>query len=391
MKNLLKLFSLITMVTFVGCETVEPPLSLEHINETITTPTVWKLENSPHTITGSINVSGAVLTIEPGTIIRFNPGARITVSGVNSGLVAAGLPGSPVLFTSSADIPSPGDWDYIMFKDGATRCEMDYCIVEYGGNNSSWGMIDVEGNALVSINNCILSHPKYMAVESEDNGNGFVSFTNNLVSAGIGQHAMKIRGKIVSTIGTGNVFETQDSKGILVTGSSSSYNNIEQDALWKALNVPYYIENIIVIRNNSTLTIEEGATLKFYSGIFTQVGHSTGGYGRLVAQGSILKPVTFTAASPTPLKGDWKGIVFTAMTLADSKLVNCIISYGGSSKANIDINPCGAANPLISDCEIKESETYGIYIRKASGQTASPSLVNNNMHDNDSGNTGQDL
>jgi len=354
---------------------------------TITTNETWSASNT-HIVDNDLIISGCKVLIEPGSVIRIQQGLDIVVEGQNSGITATATAQAPITFTSSLAAPQAGDWKYIQFKDGSNST-INYCIFKYGGDNSSWGMIDIQSNALVSIDNCTFSDFKEFAIEAEED-NGFVSFTNNTITIASG-HAMKIRGKHVQDIGSGNVFNVDVNSGILVTGSSSNYIYITENATWLKQSCAYFIEDEITIKNNSTLTIQAGAVLKFLSGVYLQVGYSSE-YGKLIAEGTETEKIVFTSASPNPIIGDWGSIRFST-TATNSILKYCEISYGGYSssyKGNIAVEPCGNENPVIENCEIHHSKYYGVYKDKVSGNWGNPLLTNNNYHDNTMGDVGQD-
>ncbi|MEX1347818.1 MAG: right-handed parallel beta-helix repeat-containing protein, partial [Desulfobacterales bacterium] len=117
----------------------------------------WVKQELPFGITGDITVSSwdfsdhsnpcsVTLTIEPGVQIRFNPGTGLIVgitfhsnAGYYGALSAQGTADSPIIFTSNAASPAPGDWKGIYFRnethDSATLLE--HCIVEYGGHTNN--------------------------------------------------------------------------------------------------------------------------------------------------------------------------------------------------------------------------------------------------------------
>ncbi|MFA6194278.1 MAG: NosD domain-containing protein [Patescibacteria group bacterium] len=86
------------------------------VSSSITNP-VWTTENSPYIVSGTIEVTkGAVLKIEAGTEIRFNPGAKILVSGE---LQVLGTTDSPVTMTLGSSTSSASLWDGIEFTADA--------------------------------------------------------------------------------------------------------------------------------------------------------------------------------------------------------------------------------------------------------------------------------
>lgn len=360
----------------------------------ITQSATWRKVNVPYFIEKELIVKGgASLTIEPGCTLKFMSGKGIQVgyNNENGKLIAKGTATDSIFFTSASATPQPGDWGSIEFKTGAIDSELEYCKVTFGGTSTTSGMIDVIGSAIVSIKNCKISNSKNIAIEAEDNGNGFQAFQNNKVIAATGKHALRVRGKHIGTIGEGNVFTSDNYFGILVTGSGTNYIYIDANDTWRKHNVDYFVEDDIHIRNESTLTLNPGVTLRFYNAKKLQVGTSSNGKGRIVARGSLSNPINFTSASASPQKGDWRGIEFTANALADCEMAYCNVSYGGSSKANVDIYFCGNGNPIIENSNISQSSNWGIYKRKSGVNVwATPMLNNNSYSNNTSGEVGQD-
>ena len=97
------------------------------------------------TVTVNDNVR---LTIEPGTVIKFNTTGQLMVNGT---LDANGSDGNRVVFTSlkdddydgdtngdgNATTPAAGDWHGIYLNGNSTNegiGEFDYCLFRYGGN-----------------------------------------------------------------------------------------------------------------------------------------------------------------------------------------------------------------------------------------------------------------
>jgi len=110
----------------------------------ISSDTTWSAAAcGSYTVTGNITVETEVtLTIESGTIIRFDSGKSLTIRGT---LVARGTTANYIIFTSNQVSPQKGDWGYIEFLDESTDAVFDangnyisgnilqYAIVEYAG------------------------------------------------------------------------------------------------------------------------------------------------------------------------------------------------------------------------------------------------------------------
>jgi hypothetical protein len=355
----------------------------------------WHYQAVPFVMAEDIFIRGEnhpKLTIAPGNTLKMMNGTAFIVGGTAKygTLVAEGKVDSLITFTSASLSPQAGDWDYLMFGEGAENCKLAYCKIEYGGNNSSYGMIDASNNAQLSIKNSTLQKAKHFALDIS-NVDGSFAFTDNTVSDDEG-HAVFVHGKMAHCLGAGNTFTTPANTGILVSGMASSYNYIIQDVTWLAQSCAYFFEDDIIVRNGATLTIAAGAILKFESGQMLQVGSSPE-TGKLIAKGTASKKVIFTASSATPLVGSWDGIRFTTTTLAGSALEYCEVKYAGgnsSYQGNIVVYPCGSGNPAISNCEIANSKYFGIYKKKSNNVLGSPALSANSLLNNTSGEIGQD-
>ncbi|MFV8751819.1 hypothetical protein ACNOYE_14840 [Nannocystaceae bacterium ST9] len=86
----------------------DPNAPIESIEGEILIDTTWNCDRI-HQLTGPIIVDGAVLTIEPGTIIRGEWGSVLAIE-TNARLEAEGSPDRPIVFTSASVRPAPGDW-----------------------------------------------------------------------------------------------------------------------------------------------------------------------------------------------------------------------------------------------------------------------------------------
>jgi hypothetical protein len=103
-----------------------------------------------HRVTGLVTVpAGVTLTIDPGSVVKFDPGAGLDVQAGGQ-LIAHGTIAQPIDFTSirddsvggdtnldgTATAPAAGDWRSIRFEGDATG-DLDHARVRYGGNASN--------------------------------------------------------------------------------------------------------------------------------------------------------------------------------------------------------------------------------------------------------------
>jgi hypothetical protein len=117
-------------------------------------------------ISGTLSVTGSKLTIQAGTVVKFNPGLTgISVTGTGA-LSVQGTGAGPVYLTSYLDdsvggdtnndttstAPAAGNWDMVSINYGASTT-IDHAVVRYGGHNAAIGSdIYVNGGTLTLSN-----------------------------------------------------------------------------------------------------------------------------------------------------------------------------------------------------------------------------------------------
>ena len=107
----------------------------------INSDTTWTNDKS-YLVVGNVLVSsGVTLTIQSGTVVRFNPGTSLLVGGT---LIADGTQDQEIVFTSAQSNPTPGAWEIIKFTASAVDAVVDgarnyvsgsifrYARIEYG-------------------------------------------------------------------------------------------------------------------------------------------------------------------------------------------------------------------------------------------------------------------
>ncbi|MCP4614454.1 MAG: right-handed parallel beta-helix repeat-containing protein, partial [Planctomycetes bacterium] len=379
----------------------------------------WKDQNMSYIVTGNIIIyktSGtASLTIEPGVEVRFNAGTQLQSGHTNSvykgALIAQGTETEPIVFTSNASNPAPGDWKGLYFpsaNDDALTI-LEHCTVEYGGGNTFGNLYFA--NASGTIKNCTIQNSSSQGVYlgatsspliesctiSENTENGIYAgdtskptITTNRIS-GNQEYAINAypnsAGKITGNTGTGN-----QENGICLRAGIISGN-----VTWEDQDMSYIVTgDIIIYRTSGTasLTIEPGVEVRFNPGTQLQSGHTNSVYkGALIAQGTETEPIVFTSNASNPEPGDWKGLYFSSANDDDLTVLEyCTIEYGGGNdygnlyfnNASGTIKNCTIQNsssqgvslgvsssPLIESCTISENTKNGIY----AGDTSKPTIT----------------
>ena len=376
-----------------------------YVSGNITSDTTWGLAGSPYIVTGDITVrhssathyniqTTAVLTIEPGVVVRFEAGTGLYIGLNNAGssiydyygaLSAQGTADLPVVFTSNAPAPAPGDWKGIYFSNFThdSSSMIEHVIVEYGGNSHN-ANIYCE-SASPTIKNSTIRNSGSRGIYVDGGSSPLISgnlFTGNNDSP-INVHALRVY-RLIGNSGSDNGKDYIEVRGAEITSSST----------WTKQGFPYVVTGDVTVRHSSAthyniqttavLTIEPGVVVRFEPGTGLYIGLNNAGssiydyYGALSAQGTADLPVVFTSNASPPAPGDWKGIIFTDFTNdSASFLMNCTVEYGGSTSEKKRNIYCGGAHPTIINCTIRYSSGAGIYL-----ESSSPTIEGNLISDN---------
>jgi hypothetical protein len=321
---------------------------------TISANEIWTLSNSPHHITGQLTINdGVTVTIEPGCQVYFDGNFQVRVFGA---LNANGTSASHILFTSNQAIPAKGDWRRIYFNAADAGTILNYCDILYGGSTTGSLVIAGSTNNVIISNSTITNSAGYGIYLANNTANPAISdcSVNNCDNYPIFTRADRVKditGTMSFTGNTPNAIWVQT--GTINTGQ------------WLNHTVPYILGGgNFTVADANILTINPGVNIRFDGDRQMNV------VGSLVADGDNSNHIVFTTNSSTPYNGDWRRLLFNGSD-AGTILDYCDISYGGSVTGNIDIYNSGS-NVTITNCNITNSFTDGIYLRGGS----SPSIKN---------------
>jgi hypothetical protein len=329
------------------------------IDQDITTSTTWTSDKT-YFITGDITIgNNSVLTIQPGTVIKFNAGSSLTVGyASNATLIANGTASQPIIFTSAALVPAAGAWEGLFF-DGHTlnNTSLSYCNILYAGSNTNYGALNIDGCDL-SVTNCTISLSGSYGIWTNYTNSlgGFSTFNNNSVNT-TSKYGLVINAQKLGTIGTGNIFT--NCFGIQINGDFRSTSA----QTWKNLNVPYIVDSEVDIDGN--LTIEPGTQFKFEATGWLAIGYYAA--TTFIADGTSSSTIKFTSNASSPIAGSWRGIAFYGYTQTNSKLNYCIIDYAGSNVSNGSLHMVDNSSILFTNNTIRNSSSFGIIVDANAG------------------------
>ncbi|MDP3543805.1 MAG: hypothetical protein Q8T11_15160, partial [Elusimicrobiota bacterium] len=247
-------------------------------------------------VTGNITVpSGLTLTLQPGTILKFNAGLSLTVNGT---LISSGTVAEPVIFTSYADDAAVGDTN----GDGAATTP--------GAGN--WGVFSFDSaNSASRVVRTIVRYGAYV------NFNASSPVYQDSSVTDMSQAAFKMNGA-AEPRGSGLTASNCPINGVDVLGGTISTVRV-----WSNLGIPYVLRTAqTTVGGSGSLTIEAGTVIKA-QGTF----HGNQGMLRadrpLTISGTAADPVIFTSlkddtvggdtnndgGASAPARGDWQGVL----------------------------------------------------------------------------------
>ncbi|MBW2162450.1 MAG: hypothetical protein JRH14_21220, partial [Deltaproteobacteria bacterium] len=126
---------------------------------------IWPANDIPYVVQGNIELRRStpldplpVLTVEPGSELRFASGVGLRVGDGNDGVLdARGTSSQPITFTS-LDTASPVFWRGIDFGQGSDGSMLDWVVVSYGGSGANTGNVNLRSGSSVVIGAVVFAH-----------------------------------------------------------------------------------------------------------------------------------------------------------------------------------------------------------------------------------------
>lgn len=322
----------------------------------------WSPLGAPYEVAGDVYIEGPAaprITIAPGVELRMHPGRGISVGTGGPGALVADAEGAAaILFTSAAPSPAPGDWEGVVLDAAAFEGTFRNVWFEFGGAPSRDASIDTHAaltafRSQITVTGTLFSNNQTTAIELVD-GASALEFRDN----SFGGSGMRVSPNAVGTLSGPNTFEPGEH--VVVSGGT-----VRDSAEWPDLGAPYVLEGTVRVEGEGAplLQIAPGATLEMAVGVALIVGQ--GAPGSLVADAA-KGSITVTSASPSPVPGDWSGIVFdrytASGTLSGVELSNC---GDPTLEPSLPVSGCVGvidSAPNIAGCSFVGSSTNGIHV-----------------------------
>lgn len=315
----------------------------------VNTVETWTLAGSPHRLPNGVNIqeNGSV-TLEPCARVIVGDGQTVYVSDGGT-LIANGQADHPILFDSSATVPSRGLWAGIHFAQHARPNSMlHYVNVEEAGSDTGlpaaiWVddefALDVQHVRVVRSkrDGIMLAGPARFAPGSVDL---VVTESGIAEELSVPVHFAQANsvGSLPEGTYTGNVLDEilVDSPWVQAT---ATWRNPGQGAR-------YRLQEGLVVGGptGAVLTIAPGTTLAFAQSKSLNV--ATEADGAIVLDGgSDATRIVLTSARPTPDAGDWGGIwIARNASRAATKIDYVTIEFAGFADG-LDAVGCGDDTP----------------------------------------------
>lgn len=329
--------------------------------------------------------TGATLTLEAGSIIKFTAGYQLTVNGT---LLSNGASGNPVIITDDADDSAGGDtnnngpsvgasagWRGIVFQSTAGNSSLSYTESRYAG--SSFVPAFSLANSDITLSNCIARNAFSHGIHL--NNTSFPTINNcSIVDCG----GTAIEGVQLAALPglSNNTASTNNKDYVHITGASLNANLTLSTT--SIINNALMLSTNITVGSGVTLILQPGVIIKFIAGYEMTVA------GTLDVNGTAGNPVIFTDDADDSAGGDtnnngvsvgapasWRGVVLQA-TASASTLDYTEVRYAGSSfVAGFTFNTCHAT---LTNCTSRECYSHGMHLNTNSFPTITTCSMENN-------------
>lgn len=309
----------------------------------ITQPETWRRRDSPFILTNDVVVSpSAVLTIEPGAIVKGQSGTELRIVGE---LQATGTLTDPIVFTSEQN-SGMGQWSGLVFDGG--KGHLKHTAVRYGGQVNSLGVLSnisirdtpatspiiIEDSYVITTtaygiyaNNATLALTRTTFFDNgTDPGGHYVIYTaGDSESLSLEENIFRTNARNRIRLDGGTITVATPGEELYANGSDTVWTLAPQQGL-----EGYEVGAMWLIPPDHTLKVWPHTTV---------MGTTVGGLhiqGHLEAVGTETAPITFTS-SLNQDKEEWVGMFFDGTR-----------GEGTGTLTYVKAGRAGSKNPLTS-------------------------------------------
>jgi hypothetical protein len=327
-----------------------------------------------YVLTTSLNITAAVLTLQPGVVVGVEAGHRIRVASAG-GLSAAGTAEHPIRLTGT--VSARGHWVGVMLQNTSHPANaLTHTIIEYAGSGSPATGSTLQPANLMLVENTVLQFDRvrlqesaayglYMHANVTLSGNGSRhTFTRNALGpaytyASVVDQVVRFAGLNPDTVG----FHGNDRDVLYLIPDA-----IRENVQWRRIGVPYRI-----LQNNNREAFRIFAILDLHPGVIIEFEEDMAMYvapgGALNASGTPTDSILLTGSEKVP--GHWRGLAYVDSNNENFNTVEyVIIEYGGRASisigepANLVVTQNGSSSWLkLRHTTLRHSGGYGLYAR----------------------------
>ncbi len=297
---------------------------------------------------GDIMVS-ARLSISPETTVVMPADTGLYI-GRDGELVAEGTSDTmPVVFTGAQ--PERGFWKGIRVGSPSVENRLRHVVIEHAGSDIA--AVEVEEFGRVTLEDVEIRSTDAAGLKLHEDST--LQTMERVRFEGVGGYPVEVYGNGISMLDKDSDYTGAAEPYILIEDT----DDIDEDATWQTLNVPYLFGPNLNDRHRilATITIEAGTKVVFDSQIYLQ----TKDQGAIRAFGSAEAPITFTGLQST--KGFWGGLWIGASRV--SEFEHTIMEYGGGfedingrHQSNVYVDH--RAHAVVVDSAIRHSARFGL-------------------------------
>ena len=324
----------------------------------------WPGLDVPYEVIESITVrDGSFITVQPGATFKFGENQGMSLR--KSRLSAVGTKEQPITWTATRQVE--GFWKGIVFREAdSIDNKLQHVVVSYAGAENTFDGVkpagvmfdDYHGKSSFVIEQSTFSYSAgYGLYVEEDTELDFAA--NTLTKNKMG--AAYLHPAVVGALDAESTYAGNKEDRVHVSGAT--VKGVE--ATWPAIDVPYVVEETIVFRDGSFLTLAAGTTLKFAENQGLSLRDA-----KLKAEGTADKPILLTGTREAA--GFWKGLILRETSSIDNVLAHVTVAYAGATQTFDGVEPAGVMfdnyhGPIsfrVSNLTVRDSGGAGLHLEK---------------------------